>query len=97
MDRTAVISRIQQALPGLRGKYGIARMCLFGSVARDEAQPGSDVDIFVVFQDPATLDGFMGLKAELEALLEAPVDLATSKSLRPALWTLVEKDFLDVA
>ena len=72
-------------------------MCLFGSVARDEAQPGSDVDIFVMFQDPATLDGFMGLKAELEALLEAPVDLATSKSLRPALRALVEKDFLDVA
>ncbi|MFN8010385.1 MAG: nucleotidyltransferase family protein [Holophagaceae bacterium] len=97
MNRGEILARLHQALPGLRARYGIARLRLFGSVARDEAGPGSDVDLLVEFQGPASLDGFMGLKADLEALLGAPVDLATPRSLRPALRALVEKDLLDVA
>lgn len=97
MNRSDVLARLQKALPELRARYGIARLRLFGSVARDEATPASDVDLLVEFQAPATLDGFMGLKAELEALLGVPVDLATPRSLRPALQALVEKDLLDVA
>mgnify|MGYP000979616817 CR=1 FL=1 len=97
MNRGEILTRLQKALPGLRERYGIARLRLFGSVARDEAEPGSDVDLLVEFQGPASLDGFMGLKADLEALIGAPVDLATPRSLRPALRALVEKDLLDVA
>ena len=97
MNRGEILTRLQKALPGLSERYGIARLRLFGSVARDEAEPGSDVDLLVEFQGPASLDGFMGLKADLEALIGAPVDLATPRSLRPALRALVEKDLLDVA
>lgn len=96
-DSAEVIACLRVALPELRERFGVARLFLFGSVARNEARPDSDVDLLVEFEGPATLDAFMGLKVELEGLLGSPVDLATPKSLRPALRALVEKDLLDVA
>ncbi|WLT31270.1 nucleotidyltransferase family protein [Geothrix sp. PMB-07] len=84
-------------MPDLKAHFAVARLALFGSVSRGEAHPDSDVDILVEFAGPATLDGFMGLKAALENLLDARVDLATARSLRPALRAMVEKDLLDVA
>jgi len=55
---------------------------VFGSVARDEAGPASDVDFLVEFQGPTTFRRFMGLKLLLEDVLGRPVDLATPKMLR---------------
>jgi predicted nucleotidyltransferase len=54
MRRDDIIARLKQTEPTLRG-FGIAALYLFGSHARDEAQPDSDVDVFV---DPAADEGF---------------------------------------
>jgi uncharacterized protein len=50
MRRDEVIAKLKEAEPALRG-FGVAALYLFGSHARDEAQSGSDVDVFV---DPAS-------------------------------------------
>lgn len=91
------LQRLREAFPGLRQRFAVAHLGVFGSVARGTAGPDSDVDILVEFEGPATLDGFMGLKAELEQLLGVRVDLATPRSLRPSLLALVKKDLRDVA
>lgn len=79
---------LDEALEKLRGakplldRYGVARIGVFGSVARGEAGPDSDVDVLVEFkpeQHPG-LD-FFALRDSLEGLLGVDVDLATSKSL----------------
>jgi len=49
MRRDDVIARLKQTEPALRG-VGVGALYLFGSHARDEGKPGSDVDVFV---DPA--------------------------------------------
>ncbi len=56
---------------------------MFGSVARGEAGPDSDVDVLVEF-DPQRVPGweFFGLADELAALLHRPVDVVTAKSLK---------------
>ena len=46
MDRADVIARLKAVEPALRA-HGVAALYLFGSYARDEAGPGSDLDIFV--------------------------------------------------
>ena len=97
MDPNETIQRLREALPDLCRRFAVARLGVFGSVARGTAGPGSDVDILVEFDGPATLDGFMGVKAELENLLGVQVDLATPRTLRPSLLSLVMKDLLDVA
>jgi predicted nucleotidyltransferase len=73
-------------------KMGVKSMAIFGSVARDEARPDSDVDILVEFQGPATFNGYMDLKFFLEDLLGRPVDLVTRKSIRPQLKTRIESE-----
>jgi uncharacterized protein len=97
MDQETTFKRLHEALPDLRQRFAVSRLGVFGSMARGEAGPDSDVDVLVEFDGPATLDGFMGLKAELEHLLGMRVDLATPKSLRPSLLALVKKDVRDVA
>jgi predicted nucleotidyltransferase len=57
---------------------GVKSLAIFGSVARGEADAGSDVDILVDFEGPATFDAYM----ETKFLLEELIALA-SRSLPP--------------
>jgi uncharacterized protein len=65
--------------------YGVESISLFGSVARGEAGPRSDVDLLVDVDDEVTLFGLSRLKHHLEDLLGMPVDLVTSDALRPQM------------
>jgi predicted nucleotidyltransferase len=62
MNRSEVISRLRAVEPKLK-PLGVAGLYLFGSYARDEAGPDSDVDVFV---DEA-LDGKFGFNAFMDA------------------------------
>ena len=75
----------------------VSSLALFGSVARDEATPGSDLDVLVEFSGPATFDRYMDLKFYLEDLLGIPVDLVTRKALKPRLLAVIEKELLHVS
>lgn len=79
--------------------FGLRRLALFGSVARDEAGPNSDVDVLdvlVEFEGRATLDKYAGLYDCLEDLLRRPVDLATSSMIRPFMREGVEEDAVKI-
>lgn len=97
MRRTEVLSKLQTQSATIRAQYGVRHMAVFGSHARDEARPGSDVDILVDFNGPATFDGYMNLKFYLEDLLGCSVDLVTQKAVRPELRSYIEKDAISVA
>ncbi len=66
---------------------GVERLSLFGSVARDEAGEGSDIDLLVEFVAGARIGmfEFLGVQEFLASLLGAEVDLATPASLHPRL------------
>ena len=63
--------------------FGLRRLALFGSVARDGAGPNSDVDVLVEFEGRVTLDRYAGLNDPLEDILRRPVDLETPGMIRP--------------
>ena len=71
MNPEITLQWLREACPGLRQRFALAHLGVSGSVARGTAGPNSDVNILVEFEGPATLDDFMGLKAELEQLLMA--------------------------
>lgn len=77
-------------------RFGVKSLALFGSVARDQAQPTSDVDLLVEFESQATFDQYMDLKFYLEQLLGCRVDLVTRKALKPRLLPYVEEEALYV-
>lgn len=81
----------------IRRRFGVSRLSVFGSAARDEMRDDSDIDILVAFSRPATLDGYMDLKFFLESLLGTPVDLITEKGLRKEIRPAVEKEAVHVA
>jgi hypothetical protein len=58
-------------------RYGAYNVRVFGSVARGDAQPGSDVDLLVNFQTWASLYDVSGLKQDLEELLGCGVDVVS--------------------
>ena len=96
MNRVELIRELK-AQGGKLTTFGVKRLAIFGSVARGEATPDSDVDVLVEFEGPATFDQYMRLKMFLEDLLERPVDLVTRKGLRPQLVPYVEQDAVHVA
>ena len=81
---TAIRGIRQTILPVLR-RHGIKRAGIFGSVARGEATPESDVDILVELDKRASLFDFIGIKLELEEALERRVDLVQYAAIKPVL------------
>ncbi len=81
--RTEIISRLNGIEDQIRS-LGVRRLALFGSVARGEDHPESDVDILVSF-DPAlkTYDNYFALCELLEGVLERSVDVVTLQALSP--------------
>lgn len=63
-------------------RFSVKSIALFGSMARDEALPGSDIDLLVEFSEPVGLFDFIRLKNHLEELLQTPVDLVTPDALK---------------
>jgi len=96
MNRQAILDRLNAEAPVLKRKYAVKSLAVFGSMARGDDHEGSDVDILVTFEGPATFDNFMGLKLDLEDLLGRKVDLGTPNTLRPEMRARVEKDLLHV-
>lgn len=75
-------------------RFGVVSLSLFGSCARNEAQPHSDIDLLVEFLPghPSGLFEFVELKRTLEGLLGRPVDLTTLANLKPTIRTQVLRD-----
>jgi uncharacterized protein len=72
---------------------GVRRIGLFGSFARDEARPESDVDLLVEFvPNKKTFDNFMALSFFLEDLFRRKVELVTTESLSPYIGPHILKE-----
>lgn len=96
LNRDEVLSQLSVHLPQLN-QLGVLSLALFGSVARNEAHLGSDVDILVELQPPLTFDRYMDVKFYLEDHLGISVDLITRQSLRAELRPLVEQEAIYVS
>jgi uncharacterized protein len=68
-----IIQKLRPLKPELEARYGVTRIGIFGSVARNQAHHGSDIDI-VVDMAPDILNR-VSLKAELELLFGTKVDV----------------------
>src|SRR5665648_648697 len=56
--RQEVLKRLQAKMPEFRERYGVSSLYLFGSAAREELTPGSDVDVAVSFEGPGDARGY---------------------------------------
>jgi len=96
VKKNETLGLLQAHKAELAKQFGVIRLALFGSTARDTAGPNSDIDILVEFDGPATSARYFGVQFYLEDLLGRPVDLVTEKALRPELRPFIEREALHV-
>jgi predicted nucleotidyltransferase len=90
----AILSEHRQILDE---RYGVQELAIFGSYARGDQSPVSDVDILVKVRRPIGFK-FFELWDYLEEILGIKVDLLTPEALqqKPALWVRVQEDLVYV-
>ena len=96
MNRSRALELLTRSKPALAERYGVTRIALFGSTARDAARPDSDIDILVSFDGPATSERYFGVQFYLEDLFGCAIDLVTDKALRPELRPFIESEAVHV-
>jgi uncharacterized protein len=93
MDKSTIIAKLREYEPELKAA-GIMRISLFGSVARGDASPASDVDLMAEF-DPAkqfSLLEMVGLENRLGDILGVRVDLTPARSLKDRIRERVARE-----
>ena len=75
-------------------KYQVRELSVFGSAARGDMQPESDIDLLVEFEPEASIGlfEFAGMEEELTALLGRKVDLVSKRGLKPRVRPYVLRD-----
>ena len=79
-----------------KSRSGVNTLALFGSAAHGTAGQGSDIDVLVGFDGPATSERYFGVQFYLEDLLGKSVDLVTERALRLELKPYIERDRINV-
>lgn len=97
LNRQQILAALAGRQQEISARFGVKRLALFGSAARDELRDDSDVDVLVEFEGPATYRGYFDLKDYLEGLLGRTVDLVTERGLKPRARRHVERDLVRVA
>lgn len=77
-------------------RRGVVRAGVFGSLARGEGTPQSDVDFLVEFEKGRTLLDLSGLRLDLREALDRDVDVATPNSLHPEMKDQILSDLVRI-
>ncbi len=82
-DMTELRGILRRELPVLQERYGVESLGLFGSYARGEAGPESDLDVLVRFRRSPGMFRFVEMENYLSDLLRIRVDLVMANALKP--------------
>jgi len=84
LNREQIITRLRENETALHTR-GVAHAALFGSRARGEERPDSDTDIMIEFDPSAriTVFDYAGVKRDLAALFDGPVDVVNREGIKP--------------
>lgn len=96
MEREKIIQVINSQLPFLKERYNVKSLGIFGSIARNEANEESDIDIVVEFESPIGFLDFIRLEIFLTKILQRKVDLISKKAIKPVLKESILKEVIYV-
>lgn len=96
MTKQEIIKFLSVQKPEMERRFGVERIGLFGSYARDEAHGESDIDIAVHLRGENIADNFFGTPHYLEDHLQCRIDLGLETSLRPEIRGRVAKEIIYV-
>lgn len=76
-----IITSISESSRPIFKKYGLKKAGIFGSFARGDEKPESDIDILISIGEPLSMWELAGLREELSAHLKRPVDIVSDKAI----------------
>jgi len=91
-EKTHTINDLRRLIQPVAARYGVERVLLFGSHARGDAKPGSDIDLRI---DSGAIHGYFklaGFHRELEEALVSSVDILTTGSLGEDFLSQIAKE-----
>lgn len=90
------IKELKKQITPILEKYGVRRASLFGSSARGQETPESDIDVLVELKEGKTLLDLVRLENELKDVLGKEVDLLTYDSLHPKIKKYAQQDEVQI-
>ncbi len=89
---TELLREKREEILRIAAQHGATNMRVFGSLARGEARPDSDVDILIALEPGRSLIDLIALKQDLEDLLGCKVDVVTEAAVSPYIRPQVLRD-----
>ncbi len=94
-NKEDILKSLAAEKSALQSRFKVRSLALFGSYARGDQRPGSDVDILVDVDPSIGLD-FVTLADRIEQLLGLPVDLVSTRAVKPAYRREIETEVINV-
>ena len=93
MDREQVLATLREHEMELRAA-GVARLSLFGSTARGDQRPNSDIDVLAAFDSSRRISllDVVGIERQIARMLGRPVELVEEGTLKPRVRSNVESE-----
>ena len=96
MKTKAEILRIlEEQKPELVHRYGLKRLALFGSYAREDQHENSDVDVLVEIEHPIGLE-FVELAERIEDAVGIRTEVVSRRAIKPRYWEIIKEELVDV-
>lgn len=96
MSISNTIKSKREAILGIAKKYGATKLRVFGSMARGEERPESDLDIIVEMEKGSSLLDIIAIKQDIEELLGRKVDVVTEASISPYIRNTVLREAVNL-
>ena len=97
MNKEDILEYLKLHKEELAQKYGVSKIGLFGSFAKDKQTETSDIDLAIeIVKEKKSLGNFFGLKRELENVFGKKVDLGIESSLKPIVKEYIKKEIIYV-
>jgi predicted nucleotidyltransferase len=93
--KAEILEILRKEKPELVRCYGLKRLALFGSYAREDQREDSDVDILVEVEPQIGL-GFVELADRIEDALGIRTEVVSRRAIKPRYWEIIKEDLVDV-
>jgi uncharacterized protein len=93
--KAEILKILQEEKPELVRRYGVKRLALFGSYARESQREGSDVDVLVEIEPQIGL-GFVELADRIERVVGVRTEVVSRRAIKPRYWEIIQRELVDV-
>ena len=92
--KAEILEILRKEKPELVRRYGLKRLALFGSYAREDQREDSDVDILVEIEPQ--MSRFVELADRIEDAVGIRTEVVSRRAIKPRYWEIIKEDLVDV-